>query len=167
MIDAFTIMVDSFDRVAQELPRIVAGLTEDELVWSPAPGANPIGWIVWHIGRVEDAQVAALARREPVYAARGFAERLALPYRRSSVGYGQTAQEVARFRVADPTVLIDYYTAVHEATLSALAAMTEADLDRVTDDPFAVSYATRLVSIINDVTQHLGQAAYLRGLLRT
>ncbi|WP_405168221.1 hypothetical protein [Nocardia sp. NBC_01499] len=45
--------------------------------------------------------------------------------------------------------------------------LTAADLDRIVDERWdpAVSLGSRLVSILNDDMQHLGQAAYLRGLL--
>jgi hypothetical protein len=45
--------------------------------------------------------------------------------------------------------------------------LTESDLDRIVDERWdpVVSLRTRLVSILNDDMQHIGQAAYLRGLL--
>ena len=63
--------------------------------------------------------------------------------------------------------LIDYYDATHAATLRFLESITDDDLDVVVDtrwDP-PVTAAVRLVSVVNDATQHLGQAAYVRGLL--
>ena len=51
-------------------------------------------------------------------------------------------------------------------TLAYLAGVTEDGLDRVVDtrwDP-PVTAGVRLVSILGDLLQHLGQAAYVRGL---
>jgi hypothetical protein len=48
-----------------------------------------------------------------------------------------------------------------------LEGLTPADLDRIVDrrwDP-PVTLGVRLVSIADDSLQHVGQAAYLRGLL--
>ena len=47
--------------------------------------------------------------------------------------------------------------------------VTEADLDRVVDERWdpPVTLGVRLVSVVNDDAQHLGQAAYVRGLLGT
>ena len=41
------------------------------------------------------------------------------------------------------------------------------DLDRVVDDAWdpPVTLGVRLVSVINETAQHLGQASYVRGLL--
>ncbi len=55
---------------------------------------------------------------------------------------------------------------MHAATLETLDGLTATDLDRLVDDPFRVPIGVRLVSIINDITQHLGQIGYLRGLVR-
>ncbi len=45
--------------------------------------------------------------------------------------------------------------------------MTPEDLDRVVDKRWnpPVTLGVRLVSILNDDVQHVGQAAYVRGLL--
>ncbi|MED5803640.1 hypothetical protein VX037_21660 [Gordonia sp. Z-3] len=44
---------------------------------------------------------------------------------------------------------------------------TDADLDVVVDDNWtpAVTMGVRLVSVLDDDAQHIGQAAYIRGLL--
>ncbi|MFO7164798.1 MAG: mycothiol transferase, partial [Mycolicibacterium hassiacum] len=59
-----------------------------------------------------------------------------------------------------------YYRAVHKAPLEYLATVTVEELQRIVDtrwDP-PVTAAVRLVSIVDDAAQHLGQAAYLRGI---
>lgn len=67
-------------------------------------------------------------------------------------------------RVADPGLLPDYYAAVHHHT-KTLNRLTATDLDRLVDNPFRCPIGVPLVSIINDITQHLGQIGYLRGLV--
>jgi hypothetical protein len=55
---------------------------------------------------------------------------------------------------------------VHKLTLEYTAGVTADELSRVVDaswDP-PVTASARLVSIIDDCAQHLGQAAYLRGI---
>jgi uncharacterized damage-inducible protein DinB len=61
-----------------------------------------------------------------------------------------------------------YLDAAFGAAADALRAVTDSDLDRVVDqhwDP-PVTLAVRLVSVINDSTQHVGQASYASGILR-
>ena len=59
-------------------------------------------------------------------------------------------------------------TAVHEQTVAFVKGLTPEDLDRVVDERWdpPVTLGVRLVSVINDGSQHVGQAAYVRGLLR-
>ncbi|MGB3955715.1 MAG: DinB family protein [Brooklawnia sp.] len=164
-MDAIEVLRDGFGRVAETLPRHLAGLDAELLLWQPKPEANSIGWLAWHIGRCEDAQVAAIAGEPDVYSQQGWVDRVDLPYRDHEIGYGHTPAQVREFRITDPALLTDYYAAVHEATLRLLADLTADDLDRLVDDPFQVSVGVRLVSVVNDVTQHLGQIGYLRGLI--
>ena len=63
-------------------------------------------------------------------------------------------------------LLQEYYDAVHRQTARALQGIDDPDLDRVVDrhwDP-PVTLGVRLVSILGDCLQHLGQAAYAKGL---
>lgn len=63
-------------------------------------------------------------------------------------------------------MLLGYYDATHQVTVDYLAGLDDDDLDRVIDtrwDP-PVTLGVRLVSILDDDAQHVGQAAYLRGL---
>lgn len=164
-MDAIEVLRDGFGRVAETLPRHLAGLDAELLLWQPKPEANSIGWLAWHIGRCEDAQVSALAGEPDVYAQQGWVDRFDLPYRDQEIGYGHSPAQVSEFRIADPALLTDYYAAVHEATLVFLDDLTADDLDRLVDDRYRVSVGVRLVSVVNDITQHLGQIGYLRGLI--
>ena len=66
----------------------------------------------------------------------------------------------------DPELLAEYHDAVHEQTLAYLDTLEDADLARVVDEDWdpPVTLAVRLVSVIDDDTQHAGQAAFSAGL---
>jgi hypothetical protein len=52
--------------------------------------------------------------------------------------------------------------------MSFIGGLSPTDLDKIVDrnwDP-PVTLGVRLISVLNDDTQHVGQAAYVRGLLR-
>ncbi|UUO04207.1 DinB family protein [Mycolicibacterium novocastrense] len=55
---------------------------------------------------------------------------------------------------------------MHKATLEYIASVTSEELSRVVDENWdpPVTASVRLVSIIDDGAQHLGQAAYIRGI---
>jgi uncharacterized damage-inducible protein DinB len=157
---------DAFQRVLQTATDAVDGLTAEQLAHRPGPEANPIGWLVWHLARVQDDHVADVAGTEQVWTEHGFADRFDLPFDEAAIGFGQTSDEVGQVHVA-ADLLAEYLHAVHEQTLSYLATLTADDLDRVVDtrwDP-PVTLGARLVSVVSDDLQHAGQAAYVRGLL--
>jgi hypothetical protein len=56
---------------------------------------------------------------------------------------------------------------VHRRTVEFLRTLGDEDLDRVVDDSWdpSVTLGVRLVSVLSDDLQHVGQAAYVRGCL--
>ncbi|GAB3792273.1 mycothiol transferase [Nocardioides ungokensis] len=160
------LLTDAFGRIAEGGRDVVDGLDEEQLAHRPGPDANPIGWLVWHLARVQDDHVADVAGIEQVWTARGFHEKFGLPFDASDIGYGHSSEQVAHVRV-DAERLAAYVDAVHEQTRGYLEGLDAADLDRVVDDRWdpPVTLGVRLVSVVNDDAQHLGQAAYVRGLL--
>jgi hypothetical protein len=159
-----SLLLECFTRVHSDLPGVVEGLEEDALHWRPDSDANPVAWLVWHLTRVQDDHLAGVAGREQVWTSQGFAERFGLPYDEGDLGYGQSSDQVGAFR-ASGSDLLDYHAATHRMTEGVLRGF--GDWDRVVDDRWdpPVTAAVRLVSVVNDITQHLGQAAYVRGLL--
>jgi uncharacterized damage-inducible protein DinB len=166
-MDAKDTLTDGFGRLPELVHRAVQDLGAEQLRWAPVPGANPIGWLVWHLTRVQDHHLAELIGQEQVYLTGDWAPRFGLKADPSDIGYGHSAEQVAAVSPESAQALEEYYRAVHERTLGYLAGLTESDLDRVVDrswDP-PVTVGVRLGSVLNDDAQHAGQAAYVRGLL--
>ncbi|SKC35488.1 mycothiol transferase [Krasilnikoviella flava] len=159
------LLTDAFGRVAEGGRRVLRGATAERLAFRPDPEANTVAWLVWHLTRVQDDHVADVAGTEQRWTAGGWAERFALPFDVADTGYGHTPEQVAAVR-ADAALLRGYLDDVHAATTEYLATVTAEDLERVVDtrwDP-PVTLAVRLVSVAADDLQHVGQAAYVRGL---
>lgn len=162
------LLVDAFSRVREGLPSQLDGLTAEQLLWRAAPDANPIAWLAWHLTRVQDDHLADLGGVEQVWTRDGWAQRFALPYDVHSTGYGQTSAEVGAFAVTDTSLLTGYHAAVQELTVQVVGTLAEPDdYERIVDERWdpPVTAAVRIVSVIGDITQHLGQLAYVRGLL--
>lgn len=160
------LLADALGRVLEDAEAVVHGLDEETLAARPGPDANSIAWLTWHLTRVLDDHVADVAGTEQAWTAQGFADRFALPFDSKDTGYGHDSGQVAAVR-APADLLLDYLRATHEQALRFLDTVGEADLDRVIDtrwDP-PVTLGVRLVSVVNDCTQHIGQVAYVRGLL--
>ena len=161
------LLVDSFGRIRDYLGDALDGLTADQLAWRPDAGANSIGWLAWHLTRVEDDHIAGAAGSEQLWTSAGWFERMALPLSRLATGYGHGPSEVAAVRVESADLLRDYHEAVFESAVEYVRGLEDADFGRIVDESWdpPVTLAVRLVSIISDGLQHVGQAAYVRGLL--
>lgn len=161
------LMTDGFDRIRDGLPRVVEGLSVDELLWRPDADANHVAWLLWHLARQQDDQLAALADADSAWRADGWFERFALPYPPEAHGWSMSSGDVGRFTVADPAFFAGYHAAVHERTVSYLASLDTAAYGRVIDERWdpPVTVGVRLVSVLDDAAKHLGQAEYVKGLV--
>ena len=82
------------------------------------------------------------------------------------IGYGHTPEQVGLVR-AGAELLGGYHDAVFESTARYVSGLSEQALDRVVDRRFdpPVTLGARLVSVVSDDLQHVGQAALLRGIV--
>lgn len=81
-------------------------------------------------------------------------------------GYDQEPSEVSALAAVPAELLAAYADAVHERTLAFLDTLGDDDLARVIDEAWdpPVTLGVRLVSVVDDDAQHVGQAAYAKGL---
>jgi uncharacterized damage-inducible protein DinB len=168
------LLADAFGRVREVVHEAVEGLTPGQLALRPETEANSIGWLVWHLTRIQDDHIADVASTAQVWTSPAdgssgltWADRFGLPFATTATGYGHGAEAVAAVQIRPASLLTEYYDAVHTETIKYVRGLSEADLDRIVDDNWdpPVSLGVRLVSVISDDLQHAGQAAYLRGLI--
>ncbi|WP_314225825.1 mycothiol transferase [Streptomyces zaehneri] len=163
------ILIDGYQRIREEVHAAVEGLDPDDLNARPTAGTNSIAWLVWHLTRVQDDHLAGAFGLDQVWLAQDWEKRFGLDLPRRDTGYGHSDAKVAKVRVSDGGLLTGYHDAVHAQSLEALRALTAADLERVVDERWdpPVTLGVRLVSVLSDDLQHVGQAAYVRGLLQS
>ncbi|MEU2438823.1 DUF664 domain-containing protein [Streptomyces rubradiris] len=163
------ILIDGYGRIREEVHAVLDGLGPEELHHRPAPDANSVAWLVWHLTRVQDDHIADAFGLDQVWLAQDWQKRFGLDLPRHDTGYGHTPAKVAKVRVESAGLLTGYYDAVHEQTLGALRTLAAKDLDRIVDERWdpPVGLGVRLVSVLSDDLQHVGQAAYLRGLVQS
>jgi hypothetical protein len=161
------LLLDAFSRIRETVEATLDGLDDGSLALRPAGTGNSIAWLVWHLARVEDVQVADVAGLEQVWFSQDFVGRFGLPLKPRDTGYGHSSDQVDAVR-APAELLLDYYDAVHRQTLGYLQGLGDEELDRVVDTRWnpPVTLGVRLVSTIADCLQHAGQAAYAKGLYR-
>lgn len=166
-MDVAELMLELYGRIPPLAAQAVDGLDATQLRERVTPDANPIAWLVWHTGRVQDHHIAEVIEAEQIWLGRDYAARVGLAPDPDNTGYGHTSEEVAAVAPDGPEVLLEYLNAVYARTSAYLASLTPGDLERIVDrrwDP-PVTLGVRLVSIAEDGLQHMGQAAYVRGLL--
>ncbi|MFL6243177.1 MAG: mycothiol transferase [Acidimicrobiia bacterium] len=160
------LLVDVFERIRDDVHEAVRGLTPEQLALRVDADANSIAWLVWHLTRIQDDHVAAAAHLEQVWTSAGWIERFGLPFEPWATGYAHSSADVAAVRVDSGDLLLDYHDAVHAQTIRFVEGITDADLDQILDESWdpPVTLGVRLVSVINDNTEHAGQAAFVRGI---
>jgi len=159
------LLIDAFTRIKEIVHSVADGLSDEQLAFRPAPDANSIAWLLWHISRVQDAQIAPVAQQSEVWTD-GWYEKFQLPFDESETGYAQTSEQVGQVR-ASVALLVGYHDAVYERTVAFLQSAGAKDYGKIVDKNWnpPVTLGVRLVSIISDDLQHCGQAAYIKGLL--
>lgn len=161
------LLEDAFERIRDAVHPAVNGLSDEELTFRPDPESNTIAWLVWHLTRIQDDHIAGVDGKEQVWTANGWADRMGLPLDVSDTGYGHDPETVAVV-TADARSLLGYFEEVHAKTLGFVRSLHDDDLTRAVDhrwDP-PVTLGMRLVSVVADDLQHVGQAAYLRGIVQ-
>ncbi|WP_336921171.1 mycothiol transferase [Aquipuribacter sp. SD81] len=164
-MDGVEVLVEAVGRVRGLARPVVDGLDEAALTRRPG-GGNPVVWLVWHAARVQDDHVADATGGQQVWLAGGWARRFGLALEDADTGYGHAPEQVAAVRGVSGEDLAGYLEAVCDRTTEVLRGLGPDRLDDVVDDAWdpPVTLGARLVSVVEDDLQHLGQASYARGL---
>ena len=163
------LLVDGFGRIRENVADVLSGLTPEQLTYRVGADANPVSWLIWHLTRVQDDHVADAFGEEQVWSTESWATRFGLPDQMMDHGYGHSSSQVATVAAAtaSASLLLEYHEATYAQSIKLVSEVADADLDRVVDKRWTppVTLAVRLVSVLDDDMQHVGQAAYVRGLL--
>ena len=166
-MDVAALLLELYGRIPPLAVNAVTGAEPAQLQARVTADANPIAWLVWHTARVQDHHMAEILGTDQIWVEGDWAARFGLERDPQNLGYGHSSEDVAAVQPDQPELLLGYLDAVDRRTRAFLETLTPADLDRIVDrrwDP-PVTLGVRLVSIADDSLQHLGQAAYVRGLL--
>jgi Protein of unknown function (DUF664) len=167
VVDCKDLAIDGLSRVEEAMRMTLNGLAASQLMYRPAESANSIAWLAWHLTRVEDDHISELAGRPQAWVADGWHARFGKPADPQDTGFGYTAEQVAALRIDGPQLLLEYHATVHRRSIEFLQMVSCSDMDRIIDtnwDP-PVTMGVRLISVVDDCAQHVGQMAYIRGLI--
>ena len=163
------------DCLTQTHLRLVAtcdGLTAEQMAWRPAPTANNIGFILWHMGRHEDSRVTACACGSPglesdlfesdLWVTGGWYEQFGQPVTAPDPGDRLGLRSLT---IPGPEVLLSYFKAVNERTIRFIASLNDARLDAfIAPNEPRQTVGGALRHMIVHQNNHHGQIDYLRGL---
>lgn len=158
----------SFELQGKDLLENVRDLTADDLAWRPAPHANPIGFILWHMLRVEDGWVQRVAQRKPhLWISDGWARRCGMPEDMRDLGFNYTLEQVAAFKTPPLDVLLGYGDAVRQTTLASIDTWDPgARVELRAPWGGTIGVEDVFLQLLWELENHGGQIAYLRGLRR-
>jgi uncharacterized damage-inducible protein DinB len=163
------LLLELYGRIAPLARDAITDVDLDGLTAQPAPGANTMAWLIWHVARVQDHHISELLGTEQLWVEDRWARQFGLDPDPGNTGYGHSPEDMIAVRPVRPEALTEYLEAVDARTRNFLRDVADDDLDRIIDrrwDP-PVTLAVRLVSLACDNLEHVGQAAYARGLLRS
>jgi len=166
-MDTARFITQCLTQVHERLVKSVQGLGPADLVWRPAPRANCIAEILWHLVRAEDRMLGPRIGLGPERWERdAWFERFGYPREQPT---GTDHRLLTELHLPAPRLedLLAYKAAVHRDTLDKLARLGPADLDRVPDPAQPErTVATYFRHQITHQNNHHGQIDYLRGLIQ-
>ena len=159
--------IDTLERAQERFLETLDQMTVEEANTMPKPLIKSVTWLIWHSSRVLDYQISPLAGLPQLYETAGFKERFNLDLPDDTQDWRHTPQEAAKVVVSDKQVLKDYLQASMERTKAYFDQLDEADLADVIDRNWtpAVTRGVRIVSTVDDIVMHSGQAVYSRRLV--
>ncbi len=163
-MDAATFIRHSLTQAHERFLATLRGLDEDVLVWRPAPHANAIIEIVWHVARVDDRLGRTRAGLGPeVWSSQQWHRRFGLAEGANPDGDYQFLRR--RDVIPRLDTILEYSNALHADTLDRLGRLDLDALDRV-PDPGRPQWtvATCFRHMITHKNNHHGQIDFVRGL---
>ena len=158
---------DGYAGVLRTLDYTLAGLTVDDLDWQPKPDCNSIGWVVWHLTRLQDKTVSDFTGEAQLWIKEGWHKKFNRPADAKDTGGRMKPEELPTFKSPPVDVLMGYFKAVLARSQKYFATLKPADLDKIVEGTPFPKPPTRgglLLIIMGDGLQHAGQASYIRGM---
>ena len=154
------------DEYYEILNKSLDTLTQEELIFRPETHSNSIVFLVWHMAMVEDWLTnEILLNNGKIWIIDKYYEKF--PDLKEKRGYGFSQEELDKFPNMDIEWLINYYDVVRNNTNKLLENITEKDLYlKYEFKSEEVTGYFILGRLITELSQHLGQVSYIRGMLR-
>ena len=163
------VCIGILDRVQELVHMGLKDVTPEQLLYHAEGHPNTIGWLAWHLTRVQDTTIPRVDGGPQLWITEGWHARFNMPADPNDSGHMHTPEQVAAVQPADAQLLLDFHDAVAQRTRAFLEGQNSNTLEAPYDDarfnpPMTVGQ--RLTGMFNDNFQHAGQIAFLRGMLK-
>jgi hypothetical protein len=125
-----------------------------------------MAWLAWHLTRTQDRAIAGLIDNKQVWIKDEWYKRFNRASDPQDTGFGHKPEDVAAFKSPDVDTLLGYHKAVLERSKRYLVNLSTEELGRKIQHPVFPTVEATIVAVLNDILQHLGQIAYIHGLLK-
>lgn len=142
----------------------VKTLAREQLTWKPAPNANPIAFLFWHIMRTEDERVHGMQGKPSIWESENLHQKLGLDPKATGTGLREPdVDSVSKIPLSE---LLAYADKVIKYTKEYLNSLDEAKLDLAPDpNRPTMTNATMIRRVLlSHGWWHLGEIRYLKGL---
>ncbi len=165
---AASLLAWSLRQTHERLIELVTDLTDDQLFWSPQPGAHSLGFAIWHIARCDDNYLRShIQGRQEIWQENGWFRRWSMDS--ESTGMLLSDKEAAALPLPAKSEIMDYAWQVWEEVVAYVIDLDQAELDqpvsqveRTTD----MTVGQVLMShIYGHDNRHMGEMEYLKGLI--
>ena len=163
-------VLDQFLRIEQELLVVLDGITVEDLNQQPAPDCNSIAWCAWHLTRSHDRNMSEIIGEEQLWIRDKWYAKFNRAPDPGETGVGHTTEQAAEFFCPSSQLIKDYHRAIIQRIKSYIEeSLNQEDLDREYVSPtFKTTRRVEgvLIGVIMQGFLHVGQAGYVRGMLK-
>lgn len=148
------------------LKRSLDSLSEEEILWKPNPHSNNIIFLIWHMALVEDNLInKVLLGKERIWITDNYYKDF--PNLRDETGFAFNQEKLDKFPIVDIDWLMNYHNILREGTIKFITNIEDEDLSL--DYTFGIRQVKGYFVIgrlMTELSQHLGQVSYIRGMIR-
>tara|TARA_Y100001936_G_scaffold33300_1_gene31237 strand:+ start:1365 stop:1877 length:513 start_codon:yes stop_codon:yes gene_type:complete len=148
------------------LKRSLDSLSEEEILWKPNPHSNNVIFLIWHMALVEDNLInKVLLGKERVWITENYYKDF--PELRNETGFAFNQEKLDKFPIVDIDWLMNYHNILREGTIKFITNIEDEDLSL--DYTFGIRQVKGYFVIgrlMTELSQHLGQVSYIRGMIR-
>ena len=148
------------------LKRSLDSLSEEEILWKPNPHSNNVIFLIWHMALVEDNLInKVLLGKERVWITENYYKDF--PELRNETGFAFNQEKLDKFPIVDIDRLMNYHNILREGTIKFITNIEDEDLSL--DYTFGIRQVKGYFVIgrlMTELSQHLGQVSYIRGMIR-